>query len=507
MQTDYMEKVNGIDERDNCRYEFTYGVEVLGPQNFVAVVNEPGMRDNKTWTGEFGAALRTKLFVDFSDDFPDDCVPTHLMSQLVAQIMSRPNMDTGTFVSTPGACAKSTVTCKHSVLKKTESGYYCVECHEILETAKKGTDENTDEKSTCGPSVVDALEEITKEEPQAKADQSEVQEVQEKSVSIESIGTTKNGTDKNADEKSTCGPSVVDALEEITKEEPQAKADQSEVQEVQEKSVSIESIGTTKKGTDKNADEKSTCGPSVVDALEEITKEEPQANDNSVSIECIGKYKEDLFCDDFRVVIVATQKFRRLLSIGIIFYLYFFVFYLTLNSTVFFIMYNVSERCPPIKQIIDCGVIPRFVELMQRDDCPKLQFEATWAMTNIASGSSEQTRVVVESGAVHVFIRNLGSADEDVCEQSIWALGNIAGDSISNRDTLLQMGVLTSLIAIERHSNNNTRLSLLRNTSWTLSNLCRGKPSPQFCVVSPAIPLLSKFLNSNDNEVLTDACW
>jgi hypothetical protein len=200
-------------------------------------------------------------------------------------------------------------------------------------------------------------------------------------------------------------------------------------------------------------------------------------NASGVPSEHIQKLCQGLLSDDPKIVFDVTQQFRKLLSI---------------------------EHNPPIQDVINCGVVPKFVELLKEINRPDLQFESAWVLTNIASGNADQTRCVVEHGALPIFVQLLLSPNDDVREQAVWALGNIAGDSPNFRDLVLQSGGLEPVMNVIRSAE---KMSIIRNATWTLSNLCRGKPQPPLQWVVPALVTLQQLIHSTDVEALTDACW
>lgn len=222
---------------------------------------------------------------------------------------------------------------------------------------------------------------------------------------------------------------------------------------------------------------------------------------NMYGIEHIPALSQGIMSQEFNTQFEATQGLRRLLS---------------------------REHNPPIQAVIDAGVIPRLVHFLSDYDHPNLQFEAAWTLTNISSGTTEQTCEVVRHGSIPKCVELLNSPKLEVKEQAIWTLGNIAGDSANCRDLVLRAGALPpilQLIALEIGPLDNNeqmmsmkspntaggkvsgKTSILRTATWTVNNLCRGRPPPPFEMVSHSLPVLCRLLYFSDLEVMTDACW
>ncbi|XVF57418.1 hypothetical protein PTKIN_Ptkin06aG0203700 [Pterospermum kingtungense] len=163
----------------------------------------------------------------------------------------------------------------------------------------------------------------------------------------------------------------------------------------------------------------------------------------------------------------ATTQFRKLLSMG--------------NNDI--------RSCPSV-----CGVSWK---AGSASTC-----QAALALTNVVSGTSEHTQVVIGHGAVPMFVQLLSSDSDDVKRAS-----NVGGDSPSCTDLVLGHGALMPLLA---QLNENTKLSMLRNATRTLSNFCRGKPPTPFeqVVIEANILLpLVHLLQHAEFDIKEEVAW
>lgn len=164
-----------------------------------------------------------------------------------------------------------------------------------------------------------------------------------------------------------------------------------------------------------------------------------------------------------------------------------------------------SDRNPPIDALIASGILPILVRCLECHDNPSLQFEAAWALTNIASGTSVQTNKVVHAGAVPLFLQLLHSPHQNVCEQAVWALGNIIGDGPCLRDYVIELGVVNPLLTFIKPE---IPISFLRNVTWVIVNLCRNKdPPPPMQTIKEILPALNVLIHHTDMSILVDTVW
>jgi len=180
-----------------------------------------------------------------------------------------------------------------------------------------------------------------------------------------------------------------------------------------------------------------------------------------------------------QTLVEATRGFRRILSV---------------------------ETNIPARELVDIGIVPIFVRNLtarSQNSSTSLIFESTWALTNIAS--TECTMDVVEAGSIKPLVQLLLHADANIREQSAWCLGNIAGEGPDMRDLVLKESALESLLL---NLVNPQNMSLLENVVWTISNLCRGTPSPPKEITRTVIyPLVSLLGQPISEAAKVDILW
>ena len=166
-----------------------------------------------------------------------------------------------------------------------------------------------------------------------------------------------------------------------------------------------------------------------------------------------------------------------------------------------------AQISTPIQQTLDSGVLPYLIELVKQDQHPHLKLEATWCLTNIASGDSHQVRMLVQKGVIQLFIHLLSKANIAIIEHAIWGLGNLAGDSIEFRDIVVMNYTMNNFVILYQQVK-TTNKKLSEQIVWAASNLCRRRPAPDLAKIESGFAMFAEALLASDNKsVQIDSIW
>merc|ERR1719362_524657 len=132
-----------------------------------------------------------------------------------------------------------------------------------------------------------------------------------------------------------------------------------------------------------------------------------------------------------------------------------------------------------------------------------------------------QTAVLIEAGVIQSIFAVLASPNtanrSDLCDQCLCVLGNIAGDNdVSFRDALFNEDVIAHLGRLYDRLPTctwdlNGRIQVLRNLTWLLGSLCRGRPAPLLERVDAVFDFFVNVLRGTEdpqmlNEALCGLC-
>ncbi|KAK0426666.1 hypothetical protein QR680_009833 [Steinernema hermaphroditum] len=164
------------------------------------------------------------------------------------------------------------------------------------------------------------------------------------------------------------------------------------------------------------------------------------------------------------------------------------------------------DKCPPVDEVIRLNLVEAMVSALSVGD-PKVVFEAAWGITNIVSGTTEQTAHAIHKGCLEPLVKLCYADDVKVAEQAVWALANITGDTPEFRDRVIAAGGLDALGHLTRKVS-TLRIDFVRTIAWWYSNMCRHKnPQAPIEVLKALAHGLATMVAHEDSAVRQDATW
>jgi hypothetical protein len=160
----------------------------------------------------------------------------------------------------------------------------------------------------------------------------------------------------------------------------------------------------------------------------------------------------------------------------------------------------------PLQDIVNEGIIPELILLLDLNLNPEFQYEALFCLTFITSKTNEEIGFLIIKQGIKKIVMILDSLIEEIKIQGALLIGNLAINSYKIRDSLIKEEAYNKLLISLRGTNNK---KIIKNNTWAISNFFRVKPLMMYDNAKKSIKIIARniFLLKDDLEFLNDACF
>ena len=159
----------------------------------------------------------------------------------------------------------------------------------------------------------------------------------------------------------------------------------------------------------------------------------------------------------------------------------------------------------PLQELIDLDIITELISLLDSSFL-EFQYESLRCLTNIISERTSQSSTFVQNGGIPKVIKLLDSYIEEIKNQAICLIGNLAGDSYKIRNLLIKTKTFDKLITIISCINN---LQIIKQATRAINVFFIVKPTPTVDLAKKSLNAISRALIMIPNDIgfLSDASY
>lgn len=138
------------------------------------------------------------------------------------------------------------------------------------------------------------------------------------------------------------------------------------------------------------------------------------------------------------------------------------------------------------------GVLPQIFRAAMQDQCLINIKLGSLVIANLTSGPAHQCESFLKHKVIGVLSHLVKSQNEDVAENCVFALANLASDNDRIRQILVEEKFVDHLLSLAARFEHQTQK--LKTAVWALGNICRGKKLANSDELDRTIPFWCKII-------------